>query len=67
MELGRQPATRRVLVAGRAIGAGADVIDPLACGLGTIVTTCADGCRGKTRVVHLGRRQPRAGLMAGIA
>ena len=44
MELGRQPATRRVLVASRAIGAGADVIDPFACRLGTIVTTCADGC-----------------------
>ena len=32
------------LVAGRAVGAGADMIDPFACGLGTIVTTCADGC-----------------------
>ena len=32
------------LVAGRAVGAGADMIDPFACRLGTIVTTCADGC-----------------------
>ena len=44
MELGRQPANRRVLVAGCAVGTGADVIDPFASGLGTIVTTCADGC-----------------------
>jgi hypothetical protein len=43
MELGWCPG-RVALVASRAIGAGADVIDPFACRLGTIVTTCADGC-----------------------
>ena len=44
MELGRQPATRCVLVAGRAIGAGADVICILAGCLAAIVTTRAHGC-----------------------
>ena len=43
VELGWCPAAV-ALVAGRAVGTGADVIDPFACGLGTIVTTCADGC-----------------------
>ena len=44
VEPGRQPTTRRVLVAGRAIGTGADVIRILAGCLVAIVTTRAHGC-----------------------
>ena len=44
MELGRQPTTRRVLVAACAVGTGADVIRVLAGCFAAIVTACAHGC-----------------------
>ena len=66
MELGRQPTTRRVLVAGRAIDTGTDVISILAGCFGAIVTACAHGCCTKTCMIHPGRWQPGHRLMAGI-
>ena len=67
MQLGRQPTARSTLVAACAVGRAGNMIGVLAGGLCAIVAVRTNGCRGKARMVHLGRWQPSHRLVTGVA
>jgi len=66
VKLGWRPG-RVTLVAGRAVGGCADVINRLTRCIGAVVATCASGCTGKGTVIRLGAGPDRRGFVAALA
>ena len=66
VEFGRRPAGV-ALVAGRAVGTGADMVGALASGLGPVVTTGTGGRTAERAVIRLRARPASGGLVATLA